>query len=185
VGEHIICRKFHRLSKVSTKVNYEYEVVGVKENTYELRQLCEEDTFLILKKVVTEKFISAYASTCHSFQGLSVKNAITIFDWKNWYCSRNWIWTAVTRARDLSKVYFYDNNDIGSPLGKAQFEEYARKKIEGYTSQDKEAGRYEGINYATVDDIKKMYGKVCSQCNCDFWFNESSPTCPFNVSITT
>ena len=40
-----------------------------------------------------------YASTCHSSQGLTIDNAITIFDVNTCYTDREYIYTVVSRVR--------------------------------------------------------------------------------------
>eukprot|EP00733_Pompholyxophrys_punicea_P001365 Pompholyxophrys_punicea_v1_NODE_653_length_1522_cov_7.444065.p2 type:complete len:157 gc:universal NODE_653_length_1522_cov_7.444065:495-25(-) len=47
-----------------------------------------------------------YAHTCHSTQGTS-KDTITIFDINSRWITKNWLWTAITKVRNLSKVFFY------------------------------------------------------------------------------
>ena len=50
-----------------------------------------------------------YIVTCHSAQGSSIDDTITIFDYNHFLVKNypEWIFTAVTRARDLNKVKFY------------------------------------------------------------------------------
>ncbi|MFM7990157.1 MAG: C-terminal helicase domain-containing protein, partial [Candidatus Fonsibacter sp.] len=48
-----------------------------------------------------------YCRTCHSFQGSTIDEAITIFDHKIAYVSRKWLYTAVTRATNPQHVYIY------------------------------------------------------------------------------
>jgi ATP-dependent exoDNAse (exonuclease V) alpha subunit len=60
---------------------------------------------------VRKHFIHNYCRTCHSFQGLSVGTAITIYDWKCFWANRKWIYTAVTRARSLENVFFVEYKD--------------------------------------------------------------------------
>ena len=40
-------------------------------------------------------------------KGASINNNITIHEWdKSYLVSREWVWTALTRARDFNKVAF-------------------------------------------------------------------------------
>ena len=58
--------------------------------------------------LIKHNFPHNYCRTCHSFQGSTVEEAITIFYHKFAYASRKWLYTAVTRATDLNQVYVYD-----------------------------------------------------------------------------
>ena len=58
--------------------------------------------------LIKQNFVHNYCKTCHSFQGNTIEEAITIFDHKFAYVTRKWLYTAVTRATDLNKVFFYE-----------------------------------------------------------------------------
>ena len=59
------------------------------------------------KELIDKDFIPSYRRTCHSFQGSSIDDGITIFDSDIFFVSRKWVWTVVTRATDLTKVRFF------------------------------------------------------------------------------
>ncbi|MFM7978143.1 MAG: C-terminal helicase domain-containing protein, partial [Candidatus Fonsibacter sp.] len=61
--------------------------------------------------LVKNNFSHYYCKTCHSFQGNTIDEAITIFDHKFAYVPRKWLYTAVTRATNLKHVYFYDYDE--------------------------------------------------------------------------
>ena len=89
---------------------------------------------------------------------------ITIYDWQCKYATRKWIYTAATRARQLSHIHFDGGRDI--------FEEradlvtsYFKKKVDGYTQQDKKAGRIiDPETYVTVEWLEAVCGKSCQNC---------------------
>ena len=171
-GEHITCRKHLKVKKDSHKVNYEYVIIESNTDTYVVQQLGEDEKYIIPRNLVEKNFISSFASTCHSFQGQSVDDAITVFDWTNWYVSRNWIWVAITRCRDLSKVFFFDDRGCDSVVRKQQYISYCEKKIMGYMKQDKDAAReFEKETYATVDCLLPALGSVCPSCESNFFFD--------------
>ena len=64
---------------------------------------------------------------------------MTIFDWKFPHVDRKWIWTAITRARDLKKVFFHDYDESAEHREKMM--QYLQKKIDNYKYQDKRATR--------------------------------------------
>ena len=61
--------------------------------------------------LIKKNFVHNYCRTCHSFQGSSIDEAITIFDHKFAYVNRKWLYTAITRATKLKQVYFYDYDE--------------------------------------------------------------------------
>ena len=60
---------------------------------------------------VQKNFTHNYCRTCHSFQGSTIDDAITIFDWWFVHVDRSWIYTAITRSTDLRQVYLYDYDE--------------------------------------------------------------------------
>ena len=51
--------------------------------------------------LLKKHFKLPYCSTVHSVQGLSIDEELTIFDCNTPYVDKYFIWTAITRARDL------------------------------------------------------------------------------------
>ena len=51
-----------------------------------------------------------YCMTVHSVQGLSIDDAITIFDCNTPYVDREFVWTAITRARELKNITFFEHS---------------------------------------------------------------------------
>ena len=60
---------------------------------------------------IKKNFVQTCCRTCHSFQGSTIKEAITNFDHKFAYATRKWLYTAVARATGLKQVYFYDYDE--------------------------------------------------------------------------
>ena len=66
---------------------------------------------------VRKHFIFAHCATCRSAQGSSVDDEKTYFDCNHFFVRnyKEWLWTAITRCRDLNKVkvfkYNKDTND--------------------------------------------------------------------------
>ena len=61
--------------------------------------------------LIKKNFAHKYCRTCHSFQGSTIEEAITIFDHKFPYVTKKWLYAAVTKATDLKQVYFYDYDE--------------------------------------------------------------------------
>ena len=112
-------------------------------------------------------FIFSYCGTCHSLQGSSIDKPITIFEWNFKHVSRNWLYTAVTRATHLKNVKFfisntYENNDD-------IINQYFEHKVEGYVKQDDRADRVIEANYVNVEWLSKCIGKKCGRCQCHLY----------------
>ncbi|MFM7982745.1 MAG: C-terminal helicase domain-containing protein, partial [Candidatus Fonsibacter sp.] len=80
--------------------------------------------------MIKKNFVHNYCKTCHSFQGSTVDEAITIFDHKFAYVSRKWPYTTVTRATNLKHVYFYDYDE--SAEKEKDMVQYFTRKVENY-----------------------------------------------------
>ena len=80
-----------------------------------------------------------YWRACHNFQGSSIDKEITILDWKFVHVNRKWIYTAITRARDLNKVYFHDYAE--KPESEQEMMSYFQSKVERYKQQDRKGRR--------------------------------------------
>ena len=101
-----MCRTYFKIKKQVFTVNYEHKITELE---------CDADTLnntlLVLLDAVRKNFIHAYCRTCHSFQGSSLDERLTIFDWKFAHVNRNWLYTSGTRATKLRNVLFYDNDE--------------------------------------------------------------------------
>ena len=59
-----------------------------------------------LSNINTTFFKHSYCFTCHSRQGSTIKEPITIHQWDFKYVSRKWLYKAITRTTELNNVYF-------------------------------------------------------------------------------
>jgi len=160
-GEVLVCRKYTKLgkSKIVFNVNYEYTITEVREAT-----LClDGEGFWLPLPLVRTAFVHNYCRTCHSFQGSSIDDAITIFDWGNFFVSRKWLWSAITRARSLDKVYFWKYDE--KPENMKQLMEYLELKVGRYKIQDLKAKReIVPENYITAEWLRSCLGTCCQNC---------------------
>ena len=160
VGESLICRKYTKLgkSKIVFNVNYEYTITAVSEATVQL-----DNTYWLPKTVIRSAFTHNYCRTCHSFQGSSIDEGITVFDWGNFFVNRKWLWTAITRARDLSKVYFWKYDEKPENMNKLM--EYLGQKIRRYKGQDNKDNRsFDEEDYITPEILRSWLGTCCQSC---------------------
>ena len=83
---------------------------------------------------VRKNFIFAWCCTAHSMQGQSVDTDITIFEY-NHFLVRDypeWIYTCITRARDLNRVKFFRyNKNTNDKLNEQFITSDFERKIEG------------------------------------------------------
>ena len=88
---------------------------------------------------------------------------MTIFDWKFTHVDRKWIYTAITRATDLKKVYFYKYSE--NQESKELMMQYFQRKVDRYKGQDKKAKRAIDENaYLTKEWLLSRIGKSCGSC---------------------
>ena len=116
----------------------------------------------------------SYCRTCHSAQGATITEPITIFDWNHFHASREWLWTAITRAVKLDDVYFYvsDVDEDLEDFEKKVLDEYLDHKIREHNYQDTKANREININnYVNRDWFKQFYSKPCPGCGDTFSFD--------------
>lgn len=105
VGQELICKSNLSLEGVSTHINYRYNVKQVEAHHVVLSDA--DDEFRVSKSVARKSFILPYVCTCHSLQGSSV-DSLVIFDIDHPLVTIEWIYTAITRSRDLSQVFWFD-----------------------------------------------------------------------------
>lgn len=116
---------------------------------------------------IKQHFTYAYCRTGHSIQGITIDTAITIYDHNFYYTSREWLWTAITRATDFKQVYFY--NGKSQEFNRERLLSYFRNKIAGYVDQDTKAKRkYDKTKYITVEWLEDAFSKTCYRCSCVF-----------------
>ena len=55
----------------------------------------------------TQNFIYASCYKCHSKQGCSIAGDVIVSDWMYNYVSKEWIYTCITKSKDLNNVKLY------------------------------------------------------------------------------
>ena len=128
-------------------------------------------------EILDANFIYGYCATCHSSQGASVDKSIAIHEWnKKHLVSREWLWTSLTRARDLNRVKLYvkteDDNDDVAELTEDKLIRYLETKISNFKIQDTKANREIDENkYIDVQWFYDRVGSRCNRCSCEFEFD--------------
>ena len=76
VGEILVCRTWFKMKNTTFQVNYECKVTRTGKTATAL-----DDQYFLPISIAKRNFIHAYCRTCHSFQGSSIDDKITIWDW--------------------------------------------------------------------------------------------------------
>ena len=166
IGEYIICRKYVKNKGTKFNVNFKFRISNIVGNIVVLQNVATNEKQNIELKVLRKHFIYAYCYTTHSKQGCSVDDDIVIYDWSKWYCSKNWYWTSVSRARDLNRVKFYKYDADENDLSRLRVETYFKNKVSNYIEQDKKSNRpIDDDDYVDVDFLMDMMNTQCENCN--------------------
>ena len=144
VGEYLICREYTKTNKATFNVNFKYEIVSVQNGILGFKNAKTKEVQTLIIEKARKNFIFAWCATAHSMQGASVDTDITIFGWKHFLVRDypEWIYTCITRARDLNRVKFFRyKTDKNDDLNKGFIMSYFERKIENYKIQDRSAKR--------------------------------------------
>ena len=108
ISERLICRVYTKVGNTVFNVKFEYEIVAVCDDFLMLKDIKSGKVQGLNKDKARSSFIFASCFTCHSAQGSSIDGDITMFDYNHFLVTnhREFLWTAITRARDLSRVKF-------------------------------------------------------------------------------
>ena len=176
----LVCRKAIRTQNVTLHTNYIYTLKGTRNKDIILFEPVEE----VEQTITQEQFIKSmrlnYARTGYSIQGRSIADKFTICDIDNPYINRRWIWTAITRARDLKNITIYLMSDEQVDILHAcRIELHFNlllKKIN--KKKDKK------ISY---DDVLEEMNNApyCKKCNKEYYGNIKDGKVLTNVCINT
>ena len=171
-GERLICREYTKVDNKVFNGNFEYEIVAVCDGFLMLKDIKSGKAQGLNKDKVRSSFIFASCFTCHSAQGSSIDGDITIFDYNHFLIKnyKEWLWTAITRARDLSRVKFFKySDDTEDELNKQNIKSYFSRKVENYKIQDRKAKReIPKDGYITTEWFMNNIKNQCNYCGCGF-----------------
>ena len=126
-------------------------------------------------RIFANHFKLEFCQTCHSLQGCSIKENITIFNANMPYVSKRWLYTAITRVRKLEQLTVFEHSqEEVERYGKARINQYFNLKIEGYKQQDKkrfgdlnELQQKQFVNVRWVQEQFESSGGYCTGEFCD------------------
>ena len=180
LNEELICRLYYKNNGMKFNVNIRYRIININFRGITIENIKDKkDRHTVPEDVINKHFRYGYCATCHSCQGASIKNNITIHEWnKSYLVSREWLWTSLTRATDYNNVYFFNNDSIDDKMQYNQIINYFKNKIDGYKQQDarrlasirdmKQSRSITGDNYIDVKWCMDRMRGTCGKCGCDF-----------------
>ena len=172
IGEVLVCRLYKKIGSKKINVNFRYKTKGVDKGNYLLENIKSLEQCTVDRETIEKHFRYNYCITCHSAQGATIKDTITIHEWQSPLVSREWIWTAITRCDDFNKVLFFECDAFEKEMDKKMIMDYFENKVEGYKQQDRKANR-EISNDMYIDEmwcLKRMKGN-CQKCGVKFEFS--------------
>ena len=114
-------------------VNFQYDIVKILDRRLVLKNVKDGKLHPLPLDYARSSFIFASCCTAHSAQGCSVDDEITIFDYNHFLVKNysEWLWTAITRTRDLSKVKLFKySKDTSDDFNQKLIMSYYNRKIE-------------------------------------------------------
>ena len=124
--------------------NYSYILKSITDKKFTVIEPVDEIEITLETHLLKKHFKLPYCSTVHSVQGLSIDEQICLFDCNTPYVDRNFIYTAITRARDLKNgIYFHHSDDENKRLEEARKIQYLKLKLNYYNVQDLDAKSFE------------------------------------------
>ena len=171
VGEEMICRLYLKTDDgAKFNANIRYKILCIKSSGIIIENIKDKKKYTLTEELLNKHFRYGYCATAHSCQGASINNSIIIHEWdRSYLVSREWIWTAYTRARDFNKVAFFKNEKAEEKMEKQLLINYLKNKIEGYKRQDLKSGReLNEDNYIDVGWCMDRLKGTCQKCGGDF-----------------
>ena len=136
-GLELICRRFYKAKAGKLYTNYSYVIKKINKKEFTVLEPVEDIEMTFDISILEKHFKLPYCFTLHSVQGLSLDDEITLFDCNTPYVDRHFVWTAITRARDLSKITVYEHGeDEVRRLEKARMLQYLKLKIDFYKKKE-------------------------------------------------
>ena len=147
VGEILVCRKYFKIPDKATNkhikfnVNIKFMITNIDKSVITIRNCNTDETTDVNITLIRDSFILGYCRTSYSYQGSTIRDKMTIFEWDHYFVDREWIYTAITRCNKIGNVLIYNGGYKTEEFNKQKLECYLTKKINGYIAQDNKAKR--------------------------------------------
>eukprot|EP00438_Fugacium_kawagutii_P025372 Skav203192 [mRNA] locus=scaffold3430:4676:8188:+ [translate_table: standard] len=171
VDEILICRLYRMDEFGKLNVNIRWKIEKVEGKKVKIRDIKDKKNVRTYDEEIIEKhFRYAYCATTHSRQGQSIDGNLIIHEWnKSYLVSREWIYTSITRARDINKIYFYKNEKGDTDMFEGLLMNYFKNKVDGYKAQDRKAQRdIDEDEYVDEQFCLNLFKSCCSNCGVQF-----------------
>ena len=172
-GLELICKKHYKAKNVRLFTNYSYYIKEIDNKQFTIIEPVDNIIMTFDIKYLSY-FKLPYCMTVHSVQGLSIDDEITIFDCNTPYVDREFVWTAITRARELKNITFFEHsaNEI-KRLEESKLKQFLKLKIDGYKRQDLDAKRT--ICNEMYIDVEWFSDQIfthqnCTVCNTKYYY---------------
>lgn len=171
-GLELICKQSLKFGKIRSCVNGTYQIINIEDDVFTLTDW--DTTIDVSKEMIKAHFSLPYARTCHSYQGMSEDEALTIFDIQHFMVDNDWVYTAITRATSLSQIYIYTGSyPYQDSLKKLKWE--ITKRIDAHKTSDALNDKPFFGKYVSVEWVLKKL-KKCKLCKfCNKHFDASNP----------
>lgn len=169
-GQEYICKKRIKESGGELYISCGYKLLDFNDKEIILQDILFNEEISIKRvdkngkdRLVKEILSLPYCKTCHSIQGSSVAGNVVLFETEHYCVKNNWLYVALTRARDLNKVYY-----VPGATERMDIEKIKRKCI-AYQRQDKDAGRVvlkeNRIWIGDILSLSQKQGHCCGRCH--------------------
>ena len=106
-GQVLRCRKFLRKGRQRLNVNFTVVVAATGDGGLTLRETAGGEWAVSFAEA-RDHFVYNHAHTGHSLQGMSVADGVVLFDVDYHHVTREWLYTALTRATSLASIFYWD-----------------------------------------------------------------------------
>lgn len=163
--QQLVCKEPVKLEEGDIHRNAVVEIVDFQSGAFKVWN-GQSERMMRLPHEALGSFGLSYCRTVHSFQGASIEGDFTIIDWEHWHSDAHWLYTAISRCRDLDGVHYYTGTEF-QPTAAEKFEGWVARKVEGYRAQD--AKRNMRAGDLTAEWVLQQYHSAagkCAYCNC-------------------
>ena len=140
--------------------NYEFTVETWKHDVITLRDVLDEAMYTVSADSLLRNFAPGWCTTVHSAQGRDIAKPFVIADFTSRYVSKQWLYTAVSRAVNLDHVFFLD-----ADLTDVNAARVAAAMVVGYRQQD--IARFGDVaqpDYVTPEYVLAEFDRVGGKC---------------------
>jgi hypothetical protein len=161
-GVELRCRKYYKSKSEKLFVNFVYVIEEIDKKEIKLNDRTTGKIFTLPINVL-DNFSLNYAQTCHSLQGITVQDAITIFNVNYMFVTEEWFWTAITRCTSIDSIYVYISEKAKDE--KEIIKHSILKKIAGHKVEDKKKGRpFEEEDFVQYNDVVRLFKSQDGKC---------------------